>query len=108
MAPLKCIRWVAGPCVFLLGVTIALGQEANPLKPADRSSPRAAIRRFLESGDAFGEFMAREYLPAPSRAKYERLIVFARNAGQGLDLSEVPPVARLKTGGQLRLPSMRS
>ena len=98
MAPFKCIRWVAAPCVFLLGVTIALGQEVNPLKPADRSSPRAAIRTLLDFGDTLGEFMAREYLPSPSRAKYEHLIVLARNAGQGLDLSEVPPVARLKTG----------
>ena len=99
MAPFKCIRWVAAPCVFLLGVTIALGQEVNPLKPADRSSPRAAIRTFLDSVDTFGEFMARDYLPSPSRSRYERLILLARNANQGLDLSEVPPVARLKTGG---------
>ena len=98
MAPFKCIRWVAAPCVFLLGVTIALGQEVNPLKPADRSSPRAAIRTLLDFGDTLGEFMAREYLPSPSRAKYERLIVLARKAGRGLDLSEVPPAARLKTG----------
>jgi MscS family membrane protein len=98
MAPFKCIRWVPGSCVFLLGATIALGQEVNPLAPADRSSPRAAIRTLLDFGDTFGEFMAREYLPSPSRSRYEHLIVLAKNAGQGLDLSEVPPVARLKTG----------
>ena len=96
MAPFKCIRWVAAPCVFLLGVTIALGQEVNPLKPADRSSPRAAIRTLLDFGDTLGEFMAREYLPSPSRAKYERLIVLARKTGRKLDLSKVPPTARLK------------
>jgi len=77
---------------------MALGQESQPLKPADRSSPRAALQTFLDSGDAFGEFATRDYLPSPSRSKFDQLILLGDKRNQGLDLGEVRPAARTKTG----------
>jgi len=83
----------------LLVALTALGQDpAHPLKPPDRSSPRAALKTFLEAGDALGAFLARDYLPSPSRAKFHHLRSLVETALQGLDLSEVPPAARGKTG----------
>jgi MscS family membrane protein len=77
----------------------ALGQEpANPLKPPDRSSPRAALKTFLESGDALSTFLAREYLPSPSRAEFQSLISLGDAVVPSLDLSEVPPATRVKVG----------
>jgi MscS family membrane protein len=78
----------------------AFGQDpANPLQPPDRSSPRAALKTFMEAGDAFGAYLARDYLPSPSRAKYDRAVVLADHLTQGLDLIQVPPAARAKIGG---------
>jgi MscS family membrane protein len=83
---------------LLLVATMAIGHEPQPLKPADRSSPRAAIKTFLDAGDAFGAFLARDYLPSPSRSGATRLIQLAGEANKSLDLSEVPPAARTKAG----------
>jgi MscS family membrane protein len=98
IAPRNCMRWLSLPLAFLLGATIALGQQVQPLKPADRSSPRAAIKTFLESADTLREFLARDYLPSPSRSKYDRVVLLADKTIQALDLSEIPPAARTKTG----------
>ncbi|MDX1374179.1 MAG: mechanosensitive ion channel family protein [Burkholderiales bacterium] len=77
---------------------IALAQSAeNPLKPPDRSSPRAALRTFLESADALAAFMARDYLPSPSRAEFDRVVELSAIPLAGLDLSALPPAAREKT-----------
>ena len=85
----------SGP--FLFAALIALGQEAaHPLKPPDRSSPRAALLTFLDSGDAVGSFMARDYLPSRSRAKHDHLVLLSETAVQCLDLSKVPPAARIQ------------
>ena len=89
-------RWL--PLAFLLGAAIAHGQQDHPLRPADRSSPRAAIQTFLASGDAFGEFVAHDYLPSPSPSRYDHLIVLADKTIQSLDLSEIPSAARKKEG----------
>jgi len=84
---------------FFLFAMIALGQEpTHPLKPPDRSSPRAALKTFLEGGDALGAFLARDYLPSPSRANFHRLVSLGETTVQGLDLNELPPVARQKGG----------
>jgi MscS family membrane protein len=95
-------RWVlryAGPLAFFLVASPALGQEQlHPLQPPDRSSPRAALKSFLESGDAVATFLARDYLPSPSRARFHRLLSLGDIPQQYLDLSEVPPAARQKTG----------
>ena len=90
---------LAAALVFLLGTSVALAQEqGHPLKPPDRSSPRATLKTFLDSGDALGAFLAGDYLPSPSRAKFHRVLSLGEIPQQCLDLSEVPPAARLKTG----------
>jgi hypothetical protein len=98
LAPRNGIRWLSFPLALLLGGTITLGQEVHPLKPTDRSRPRAAIKTFLNSGDTLREFLAQDYLPSSSRPKYDHLVLLAGKTIQGSDLSEVPPAARSKTG----------
>jgi MscS family membrane protein len=92
----RCFLALWAYCLLTL---VAWGQEpAHVLKPPDRSSPRAALKTFLESGDAIGAFLAREYIPSPSRAAYHHLYSQVTTFMQGLDLSEVPPAAREKAG----------
>jgi MscS family membrane protein len=82
-----------------MALTIASAQsQVYPLEPPDRSSPRAALQTFLDSGDALATFMAQEYLPSPSSAKFNRAIELSVIPVEGLDLSELPPAARLKGG----------
>lgn len=90
-------RLVAALACFQAATAFAQ-EEAHPLKPIDLSSPRATLRTFLESADAIGAYMAKEYIQAPSRAKFEHMVRLGATTQQCLDLSEVPPAARLKTG----------
>ncbi len=86
-------------CAFCFAAMIALGQEpAHPLKPPDRSSPRAAVKTFLDAGDALSAFLAKDYLPSPTRAEFQRLISLGDAVVPSLDLSEVPPATRVKVG----------
>jgi MscS family membrane protein len=87
-------------CLALCCVSgISLAQEPeHPLKPPDRSSPRAALQTFLEAGDRLGAFLAQEYIPSPSRADYRILVSWAQTTVESLDLSEMPPAARAKGG----------
>jgi MscS family membrane protein len=86
----------ASLCVAAL---VTFGQDpVHPLKPPDRSSPRAALKTFLDSGDAAGLYLAREYLPAPSHAKFNRLLLLSETTLYSLDMSEVPQAARIKRG----------
>ena len=88
------ILWAA-----LFIVTLAPAQNPTyPLKPADLSSPRATLKTFLDAGDTAGAYMAQDYLPSPSRAKFDHLYSLAATVIKCLDLSEVPPAARLKGG----------
>ena len=58
---------------LLLVATFAVAQEPSfPLKPPDRSSPRAALETFLASGDELAAFLVKDYVPAPSREKFDR------------------------------------
>lgn len=83
---------------LFLAVTFALAREPlHPLKPPDRSSPRAALQTFLDSGDALSAFMAREYLASPSREEFHHMVGLGAIALGSLDLSELPPAARQKT-----------
>jgi len=76
-----------------------LGQEpVNPLKPLDLSSPRATLKTFLDAGDAVGAYLARDYLRSPSRTKFDHLFSLAGPVVKCLDLTEVAPAARRKTG----------
>ena len=78
---------------------IAFGQEpANPLKPPDRSSPRAALDKFLDTGDALGTFLAEDYLPSPSREKFYHMMLLNQELQEDLDLSHLPPAARDRAG----------
>ncbi len=91
-------RFLVGS-LSLAAVFSTLGQEpAHPLEPPDRSRPRAALRTFLEQGDALGAFLAGEYLTSPSRANYHEAASRAQDVLSGLDLSGVPPAARAKAG----------
>ena len=84
--------------VFFTALT-ALGQEpAYPLKPPDRSSPAAALKTFLDSGDAIGAFLTQDYLPSPTRAEFQRLLTLADQLLQCLDLSQEAPAFRVKVG----------
>ncbi len=95
----------------------SIGQDSFPLQPPDQSTPRAALKTFLEEGDAFGAFLAREYIRSPTRADYQHMFFLGEQLVQGLDLSQVPPAARMKEGraaafalyetlSRLRLPSL--
>ena len=95
----KPLRWLTVLVLLLSVATIALGQEpVHPLKPPDRSSPRAALKTFLDFGDAVGAFLAHDYLPSPSLANILHLRSLGDNIVQGLDLSELPPASRRKGG----------
>ncbi len=77
-------RWFAASLALVLLTPFALGQnEQNPLKPPDRSSPRAALKTFLDSGDALAAYVVRDFLPSPSRATFAHLVA----------LSEIPYLA---------------
>ncbi len=94
----RLLRGLAASALFLLAAS-TLGQTQDyPLKPPDRLNPRATLKTFLDSGDALAAYLARDYLPSPSFARARRLRSLASIAVQCLDLSQVPPAARLKTG----------
>jgi MscS family membrane protein len=77
----------------------ALAQEpVRPLEPPDRSSPRAALQTFLQSTDALAAFLQREYIPTPTRQEFTHVARMAEIPLRSLDLSDVPPSARPKTG----------
>lgn len=86
------------PFVFLLALGAVLAQQVHPLLPLERSTPRAALSSFLQSGDAMGEFLAREYLASPSQEGYGVIVSRTGVILQGLDLSQLPPAARVKSG----------
>ena len=77
------VLWVA-----LFIATLACGQDPiRPLKPIDLSSPRATLKTFLDAGDAVGASLALDYLPSPSRAKFDHLFSLAEPVVKCLDLS---------------------
>ena len=70
--------WLAALLAFLLIAAVALAQEqVHPLKPPDRSSPRATLKTFLDSTDNVAAFLARDYVPSPSRAR-DRLTALSK------------------------------
>jgi MscS family membrane protein len=93
------MRRLAAVLTLLLIATFASAQERMLLlKPPDLSSPRATLKTFLESGDELAGFLAKDYLPAPTREKFGHASSLASRILRALDLSEVPPAARRKTG----------
>ena len=98
-APINSLRRLQISLALLCFATAALGQEpVNPLKPLDLSSPRATLKTFLDAGDAVGAYLARDYLRSPSRTKFDHLFSLAGPVVKCLDLTEVAPAARRKTG----------
>jgi len=92
-------RHFAWMLVLLFAATCVAAQEpTQPLKPPDLSSPRATLKTFLESTDDLALYLAHDYLPAPSREKFGRAAALGNRAVQTLDLSDVPPAARVKAG----------
>lgn len=97
-------RWLPVVLVLLLAPLTARGEDrAPPLQPPDRSSPRATLKTFLDSTDAFATFLAQEYLPSPTLGEFLRLRFLAKTPVGCLDLSHVAPSARRKTGGAAAL-----
>jgi len=91
------VRQIVAALLLSVAAAIASGQSpGNPLEPPDRSSPRAALKTFLDSGDAVATFLVEGYLPSPSRAKFERLVELGAVPVGGLDVSALPPAAREK------------
>jgi len=76
-----------------------MGQDpAHPLEPPDRSSPRAALKTFLDSVDEAAQFFVDEYMPHPSREAFKNLRSKSEAAVQALDLNKLPPASRFETG----------
>lgn len=92
------IRWLATIILAtLLLVEAAFASDpAYPLQPVDRSSPRAALRSFLDAADALGEFLVHDYLPSPSHAGFREALRLSEIPLHGLDLSEMPAGGREK------------
>src|SRR6266436_2283649 len=98
-APINSLRRLQISVAFLCVSTAALGQEpVNPLKPTELSSPRATLKTFLDAGDAVGAYLAQDYLPSPSRIKFNHLLLLAKPVLECLNLAEVAPTARRKAG----------
>ncbi len=95
----RLIRRMGAVLLLSLAFTVASAQSpVYPLERPDRSSPRAALQTFLDSTDAVATFMAHEYLPSPSSAKFNRAIELSAIPVESLDLGALPPAARLKGG----------
>jgi len=88
-------------CVMLLALwspSAGAAEATHPLEPADLSSPKATLSHFLTTGDAFSRVLRDEYWDAPSRASVDRLGEFQIKQQRLLDLSGIPPAARLELG----------
>ncbi|MEO8303194.1 MAG: mechanosensitive ion channel family protein [Betaproteobacteria bacterium] len=93
------LRWLVATLALILVAASAHGQiEQHPLKPPDRSSPRATLKTFLETGDALATFLAQEYVPHPSLTNAQRALSLGTIAVHCLDLGELSPAGRLKAG----------
>jgi MscS family membrane protein len=77
---------------------MALASADYPLEPLDLSSPRATLRSFLNTGDAFFRLLRDEYWDSSNRAVAERMNELGAKAESTLDLSKLPPAARYLMG----------
>ncbi len=89
----------------LLGVSCAaLGAEADPLRPADTSGPRATLQGFIETvddiylrmKDVVEEYSqsGRFYLSAEEHQRQLEILGTASKAIRALDISEISPVLK--------------
>ncbi len=84
--------------ILVTAVPASAEPTARPLQPADRSSPRATLKRFLEAGDAVMQFTADVYVHDQTRAGFEHLQALGGDAVRCLDLQQIAPAARTKIG----------
>ena len=95
----RCLRWLGVLGTLCFVAATVLGEDTtHPLKPPDRSSPRATLKTFLEAGDAVGALVSGNYETSPSHEDYEQLSSLVTTAVKCLDLHEVAPAARFKKG----------
>jgi MscS family membrane protein len=91
--------WLATAIAFLLLTCVSHAQDlVHPLKPPDRSSPRATMKTFLDSSDVVSAFVADEYISAPTREGFHRMRDLTKVPLDCLDLSEIAPASRAKHG----------
>lgn len=92
-------RWVGAFMLFLLLPMVAAAQApVHPLAPPDRSSPRAALKTFLHTGDQLGIHLANEYVLSPTRSEYSRVAELSTEITRSLDLSQIPDATHNKAG----------
>jgi len=103
---------LASGLIFRIGTSFALfclasaahsQERAHPLKPPDRSSPRATLQTFLNSADAAATFVAQRYRESPSRQGFDHLQSLVETPVQCLDLREIPPAVREEAGSSAAL-----
>lgn len=95
----------AAVVLALLLAAIAGGSAAaqpaadNPLQPLDVASPRSTLLGFLANGDAVGRLYREVYHDAPTVANLRAVVLTRlRAARRVMDLSDVPPAIRDRTG----------
>jgi MscS family membrane protein len=91
------------PLVLLAAVLVAAPAAPaevpeRPLQPADRSSPRATLKRFLESGEALMQYVADVYVKDQTHEGFQHLLALGEDALRCLDLDQIAPAARSKSG----------
>ncbi len=97
-------RAARGPLLAMAAALVLVAAPASaeapsrPLQPADRSSPRATLKRFLEAGDAVMRYTADVYVHDQTRAGFDHLLALGDDAVRCLDLQQIAPAARRKMG----------
>ena len=108
MAARRSIIRVAAVFAVLVAVVTAqakppVSDHEHPLELPDRSTPYATLNAFLESGDAIGSYLQNEYLPNPTREKYEKLTRLGAMPLRFLDTGDLPDAARIKAAAAAAL-----
>jgi MscS family membrane protein len=100
-------RWIATTLRALTVAVLALhaapgrtaDPEAHPLEPVDLSSPRAVLAGFMEDLDqAWLAILRSRTERRPDEAEEARVAYLADRVLRRLDLSDVPPTARVEEG----------
>ncbi|MGA8892610.1 MAG: mechanosensitive ion channel family protein [Anaeromyxobacteraceae bacterium] len=96
--PGRPLRLALLACAVVAATPTRADLPPRPLQPADRSSPRATLKRFLESADGLMQFMGDVYVKDQTREGFEHLLGLGTDVVRCLDLQQVAPAARMKTG----------
>lgn len=98
MGAVRVRRALAAVLLLALAPVASADAPPHPLQPADRSSPRATLKRFLAAGDAITVFLAQNYLQDQTREGFEHLVALADDGMRCMDLHQVAPAVRQKVG----------